>query len=221
MPLTARPREATDAPTSTYHQSQPTTNDPVTNPETGCVIDAQISEKDSDTPHDLPATARGRGAVCTRSVCGRTLTLEPVATSRTRGGVRGRAPDLAEVTTARTGRCKRTRATCDLEHRSPGTNPRYSPPKAERTKRASCDSSTRRWPPARLPHSHGEGRRSSRRPRRLVLLSNTSRLVVDDRAGPAAPHRLQKPTPHGALVESSGQSNRRTACSPPSSAGPS
>ena len=54
VPLTARPREATDAPTSTYHQSQPTTNDPVTNPETGCVIDAQISEKDSDTRHLEP-----------------------------------------------------------------------------------------------------------------------------------------------------------------------
>src|SRR5215211_6779971 len=43
VPLTARPREATQTP---YHPYQPPMS-----PETGCVIHAQISEKDSDTGH--------------------------------------------------------------------------------------------------------------------------------------------------------------------------
>jgi len=43
VPLTARPREATP---TTYHPYQPPMS-----PEPGCVIHAQISEKDSDTGH--------------------------------------------------------------------------------------------------------------------------------------------------------------------------
>jgi hypothetical protein len=51
VPLTDRPRGATHASTTTYHQAQPTPNDPVTTPETGCVIHARISDKDSETRH--------------------------------------------------------------------------------------------------------------------------------------------------------------------------
>jgi len=58
VPLTARPREATP---TTYHPYQPPMS-----PEPGCVIHAQISEKDSDTgqghckrPHLGEASDRG------------------------------------------------------------------------------------------------------------------------------------------------------------------